>query len=154
MVSITHVAATRTVIATDGVPVQGNLDQVASQLLATMADDAAAWSAPLMPTQPLSPPSPYNTSKQEDKVNSLPPVCKFPPTRPHQKMKIIPLIPALADQTDSPTCSPAYRPPPLSPIYQPLDLIVHPHYYSISRASHNQSTRQNPMAAVPPHYSP
>ena len=116
MVSITHVAATRTVIATDGVPVQGNVEQVALQLLATMADDAAAWSAPLLPTQPLSPPSPHHTSKQEDEVNSLPPVSKIPPTRPNQKMKIIPLIPALADQTDDPTCSPAYRPPPLSPL--------------------------------------
>ena len=128
MVSITYVAATRTVIATDGVPVQGNVEQVALKLLATMADDAAAWSVPLLSTQPLPPPSPHHTNKQVDEVNSLPPVSKFPPTRPHQKMKIIHLIPALADQTDDPTCSPVYQPPPLSPIYQPLDLIVHPQY--------------------------
>ena len=143
VVSITPVdiADTRTVVATNGVPVPGNVERAALQLLVTMADDVAK-PAPLLPPQPPSPPSLTGISNQEVEVNSPPPVSTSPE---HKKMKIISLPPAPTDRTDELTWS---------PVYQPLDLTVRPQYYPIPEAYHNQSPRQNPVGVVSTHYSP
>ena len=97
VVSITpvDVADTRTVIATNGMPVPGNVERAALQLLETMADDVAK-PAPLLPPQPPSPLPPKRISKPEGEVDFPPPVSTSPP---HKKMKIISLPPAPTDRS-------------------------------------------------------
>ena len=143
VVSITpvDVADTRTVIATNGMPVPGNVERAALQLLPTMADDVAK-PAPLLPPQPPSPLSPTRISKPEGEVDSPPPVSTSPPQK---KMKIISLPPAPTDRSGDLT---------LSPVHQPLDLTVCPQYYPIPGAYPIQSPLQNPVGVVSPHYSP
>ena len=143
VVSITPVADSRTVVATEPVPVPGNVERAALQLLSTMADGVDR-PVPQLPPHPPSPP-PSNPAVLPEVEVHLPPPVSSPP--PEKKIKMS-SSPVSTDHEDPL----AHRPPPSSPLLQPLDLTVRPHYYSLSTVPHTRSPTH--QAIVPPHYSP
>ena len=92
-------------------------------------------------------PFPHNPNQPEVEVK--PPLYLPLPTAPmnqrscrispHKKPNIISLTPP---------------PPPLSPVYQPMDLSIRPHYYPISEASDIQSPAHPLDLNIPSHHSP
>ena len=67
----------------------GMWSRLALQLLATIADDAAAGPAPLLPPQPLSPPSPHHASSTRS-WGQFPPTCPHPTPTPIRTWRLSP----------------------------------------------------------------